>query len=128
MVAPQESSLLAELTALEQELHHPGKTCSLARLNQLLHPEFHEIGRSGRAYDRVTVIKFLHHQMKSPSVVSDRFAVQRLAPQVVLLTFRSVNALTSGQREFAYRSSIWIKSNEQWQFFYHQGTPAAESW
>lgn len=128
MVAAQESSLLAELTVLEQELHHPGKFCSLARLNQLLHPEFHEIGRSGRAYNRVTVIKFLRSQMTSPSVISDQFAVQRLAPQVALLTFRSVNTLTSGQREFAYRSSIWIKNNEQWQLFYHQGTPAAESW
>lgn len=121
-------NLLNVLQALEQELHHPGKPCSLARLNQLLHPEFHEIGRSGRAYDRVTVINFLLSQTTSPSVISDQFAVQLLAPQVALLMFRSANQLASGQREFAYRSSVWIKSHEHWQLFYHQGTPAAEGW
>ena len=32
-------SLLAELTALETELHHPGSPCTRERLERLLHPD-----------------------------------------------------------------------------------------
>lgn len=51
--------LLLLLQGLEVELHHPGTRCSPSRLDALLHPQFHEIGRSGRAYDRETVLGFL---------------------------------------------------------------------
>ena len=51
--------LLAELTALETELHHPGATCTRTRLERLLHPDFHEIGRSGTRYTRQVVMNSL---------------------------------------------------------------------
>jgi len=40
--------LLELLRGLEVELHHPGTRCSRARLDELLHPDFDEVGRSGR--------------------------------------------------------------------------------
>ena len=40
--------LLTHLQTLEVELHHPGVRTSRARLEALLHPDFHEVGRSGR--------------------------------------------------------------------------------
>jgi hypothetical protein len=52
-------SLREELRTLEIELHHPGTRCSRGRLERLLHPDFHEVGRSGRRYGRETVIVFL---------------------------------------------------------------------
>jgi hypothetical protein len=85
------TSLLQQLRALEVELHHPGVRCSRARLLQLLHPEFHEVGRSGRAYDRETVIGYLLEQTSHPVVDSDHFALAELAPGVALLTYRSAH-------------------------------------
>ncbi|MES2583201.1 MAG: nuclear transport factor 2 family protein [Pseudomonadota bacterium] len=123
------TSLLQELQALEVELHHPGVRCSRERLNQLLHPEFHEVGRSGRAYTRETIVSFLASQETQPAVVSEEFTVAELGPGVALLTYRSAH-LENGNIlvNHTLRSSIWVKTDAGWQLRYHQGTAAAETW
>ncbi len=121
------TSLLQELQALEAELHHPGVRVNRVRLEQLLHPEFHEVGRSGRAYTRETVISFLAAQDSQPAVASDEFAVAELGPGLALLTYRSVH--TEADKTLVnhtLRSSVWVKSAAGWQLRYHQGTPAAQ--
>ena len=75
------SQLLGTLQTLEVELHHPGVRCSRDRLELLLHPDFHEVGRSGQAYNRDTVIHFLVSQEQHASVQSDRFLVAELGPR-----------------------------------------------
>jgi hypothetical protein len=75
------TSLLDELQALEVELHHPGVHCSRERLEQLLHPQFHEVGRSGRIYDRETIVSYLAAQASPPAVASDAFAVLEIDPR-----------------------------------------------
>lgn len=123
------SKLLSELQALEVELHHPGVRCSRVRLEQLLHPDFYEVGRSGRSYDRTTVIDYLAAQESQPVMESGAFAVSELAPGVALLTYRS--AFSDPERGLschALRSSVWVKSRSGWQMRYHQGTAAAETW
>ena len=123
------SPLLQELQALEVELHHPGVRCNRERLEQLLHPEFYEVGRSGRTYDRETVITFLAAQESQPVVVSQGFVVSLLSPGVALLTYRSAHAEQSERlANHALRSSVWLKEGAHWQLRYHQGTPAAETW
>ena len=51
--------MISELESLERELHTPQARRSRARLEQLLHPEFREIGRSGRQYSRDETIRLL---------------------------------------------------------------------
>lgn len=121
--------LLQEITALEVELHHPGTRLSAGRLQQLLHPDFHEVGRSGTRYDRDTVIAFLANQDELPDVVSDAFALTALSPDVVLLTYRSARSKASApSSHHTLRSSVWCRVNTGWQLRYHQGTPAASPW
>jgi hypothetical protein len=121
--------LLQELQALEVELHHPGVRCSRERLNQLLHPQFHEVGRSGRAYTRETIVSFLAKQETQPAVVSEAFAVAELGPGVALLTFRSAHLENDNILvNHTLRSSVWVKTDAGWQLRYHQGTAAAETW
>ncbi|NKF21924.1 DUF4440 domain-containing protein [Solimonas marina] len=123
------STLIEVLRALETELHHPGTRCSRGRLEQLLHPDFHEVGRSGQAYDRETVIRFLAQEQAPANVVSDDFAVAAIAPGVALLTYRSARRdAQHGLTLHALRSSLWIMVDGHWQLRYHQGTPAAQSW
>jgi hypothetical protein len=89
-------NLLSTLHALEVELHHPGVACDVARLEQLLHPDFHEVGRSGRP----------------------------LGAGVALLTYRSAHRRLDGSLEqHTYRSSVWVEGEGRWQLLYHQGTP-----
>jgi hypothetical protein len=122
-------SLLNHLQALEVELHHPGIRCSRERLEQLLHPHFHEVGRSGRPYSRETIITYLASLSVSPPVVSDAFLIDEMGKDVALLTFRSAQLKQDGNLDMhTLRSSLWLNSVNGWQLRYHQGTPAAETW
>lgn len=121
--------LLAQLQQLEVELHHPGVRCSAARLDQLLHPEFHEVGRSGTRYDRSTVIRYLAALKAHPRVESDGFALRPLGDRHALLTYRSASRQADGTLALhTLRSSIWEFGTGKWQLLYHQGTPAGEPW
>lgn len=123
------NELLGTIQALEVELHHPGVSCDAQRLEQLLHIDFHEVGRSGRKYDRATVLRFLVGQVAFPPVVSEHFALQHMAPQVVLLTYRSALLRPDATLEnHTLRSSVWVQHDALWQLIYHQGTPAADAW
>lgn len=117
--------LLAELTALETELHHPGATCTRTRLERLLHPDFHEIGRSGTRYTRQVVIDFLIDRTSLPQVVAYDHRLERLADDVALLHFASLETQPDGtHRQAARRVSVWRRTALGWQLDYHQGTPA----
>ncbi len=121
--------LLQELQALEVELHHPGVRCNRERLEQLLHPEFHEVGRSGRAYNRETIVNFLASQESQPVIRSEEFSVALLAPGVALLTYRSAHVEQDARLvNHTLRSSVWLKASKGWQLRYHQGTAAAQTW
>lgn len=125
--------LLQTLQALELELHHPGVPLSIARLEELLHPDFCEVGRSGQPYDRPTIVRYLGSQPPPQPVESDAFELALLAPGVALLTFRS--ALRQPNRRLTLhtlRSSLWLQTGSvatpRWQLRHHQGTPAAQPW
>jgi hypothetical protein len=127
------NDLLNELQGLEVELHHPGVRLDAARLELLLHADFHEVGRSGRAYDRPTILRFLAEQGLSvegpPSVVADGFAVRALGPTAALLTYRAAHREPDGSlARHTLRSSIWVREAHTWQMLYHQGTAAETVW
>jgi hypothetical protein len=121
------SGLLETLRALEVELHHPGVRCSEQRLRELLHRDFHEVGRSGRPYDLETVVRFLASQAAPPAVWSGNFALVPLGPDAALLTYESAHRdADGGLTTRTHRSSVWLREQGRWRLRYHQGTPAAE--
>ena len=123
------SHLLQKLKALEVELHHPGVRCSRERLERLLHPDFHEVGRSGSAYTRETIITYLTAQDSQPVVASEAFALAELDTGIALLTYRSAQVgPRGGLVRHTLRSSVWVNTSEGWQLRYHQGTAAAKAW
>ncbi|MBL0085203.1 MAG: DUF4440 domain-containing protein [Ideonella sp.] len=123
------TALLLELQALEVELHHPGVRCSRDRLEHLLHPEFHEVGRSGRSYNREVIVSYLAAHESHPVVASEAFSVAELGAGVALLKYRSAHVdPTNALVNHTLRSSIWLRTEVGWQLRYHQGTAAAETW
>jgi hypothetical protein len=123
------NALLQELQSLEAALHHPGVRGSRERLEQLLHPEFHEVGRSGRTYSRESIFDHLAAQQTQPVVVSDSFAVSELGPGIALLSYRSAHVDSEAKLvHHTLRSSVWLKTTAGWQLRYHQGTPAQTAW
>jgi len=124
---------LDELRRREVELHHPGVRLDETRLHALLHADFHEVGRSGRAYDRPTIVRFLAEQGRSaegpPDVLPDQFAVRALGPDAALLTYRAAHRQADGSlTRHTLRSSIWVLEGDTWQLLYHQGTAADVAW
>ena len=119
-----EESLLGQLQALEVELHQPVVRGDAARLDALLHEEFHEFGRSGAAYTKADILSHLLSAAQHARVVADNFLVRRLAADVALLTYRSAHTLPDGMlHRHTLRSSIWQRSEAGWQMSFHQGTP-----
>ena len=123
------NEILSTIKRLEMELHHNGTRCDRTRVEELLHPDFCEVGRSGVLYERSVVIDVLGTQEYAPPSFSDDFAIQHIDTNVVLLTYRSARVNSDGSlKDHALRSSVWSYTNEKWQLRYHQGTPAAQIW
>ena len=119
-----EASLLRQLKALEVELHQPVVRRDAARLDALLHDDFHEFGRSGTAYTKADIVASLLAATQHALVVADNFLVRRLAADVALLTYRSAHAQPDGTlHRHTLRASIWQCHDDGWQMSFHQGTP-----
>ncbi|MFI7409431.1 DUF4440 domain-containing protein [Streptomyces sp. NPDC049627] len=110
-----EAAVEGELRLLDPEVRS-----SPDLLGELLHPEFREFGASGRSWDRTSIIEsLLAGEAPGPRpVVVSRMEGVRLAPDVVHLTFDSEN---NGRR--AHRSSLWRRTDDGWQMYFHQATP-----
>src|SRR5262245_40698214 len=103
------------LAALEAEIHHPGTRCTRERLEALLHPTFHEVGRLGVRYSREELVTFLVERTSIADVVAYRHSLDRLTPDVVLLSYETDEAAPGGGRtNYALRSSIWQRAGDAW--------------
>ncbi|MEV0200107.1 nuclear transport factor 2 family protein [Nonomuraea sp. NPDC050691] len=111
---PVQAAMAGELRLLDREVR------SSARLiDELLDPEFTEIGASGRFWSRSEIIADLVENARpsdEPITVSEMTGVL-LAPGLVHLTYVSDNG---GRR--ARRSSVWRRSGDGWRVYFHQGT------
>ncbi|UJW87097.1 nuclear transport factor 2 family protein [Devosia sp. SL43] len=111
--------------ALEQALHRPEVRASRAAVEALLDEGFMEFGSSGRVYDRASVIERLPREKPRadadlPEVLD--FEARALAPDIVLVTYRSVSVVSDGTERSVLRSSIWRQGGDDWRMVFHQGT------
>jgi len=122
---PSRKTAGLERTLLEAEkaLTDPEVRRSPKRVDQLLHPEFIEIGSSGDVYDRNTMIEMMTSEAPGGVVIRD-FKVHLLSEDTALVTYRSIG--TSGKE--ARRSSIWVDEGSGWRLIHHQGTRVPDHW
>lgn len=104
---------------LEKSLLAPQVHADASRLAELLHPDFEEIGASGRLWDRETTIQALLGAPQQTAELTKVLGVSRVASDALLLIFE-----TSGERGLARRSSLWVKTTSGWRLRFHQGTLA----
>ncbi|MGO4188685.1 RNase H family protein [Pseudarthrobacter sp. TAF60_1] len=114
-----EPSPEAIVEALERELAGPEVRGDIGRTGVLLHPDFMEIGSSGRVWTRDAMMMALeedpgHHREL------EILGADRIGPSAVLLTYRSY--ARSGT---VLRSSLWVLDGTKWRLRFHQGTPEA---
>lgn len=100
---------------LERHLLDPAVRADAAALDALLHPDFTEVGASGRRWTRADMIEAL---VADPHCSQDvqKLHVDELAYGIALVTYD-----LAGTR----RMSLWIREVTRWYLRYHQGTPFA---
>ncbi|WP_285116361.1 ribonuclease HI family protein [Leifsonia sp. fls2-241-R2A-40a] len=116
---PPEETDEEAVARLERELLEPAVRSDASRLAELLHPSFEEIGRSGRLWGRDALVSELGDENSSAADL-EVLAVDRVAPETLLLTARTMDA-----RGATLRSSLWVRSSGRWRLRFHQGTPEA---
>ncbi|WP_342358502.1 DUF4440 domain-containing protein [Terrarubrum flagellatum] len=110
-----------EVLTLELRLLETSVRSDAAALESLLTEDFVEFGRSGRVYDRSSVIDALmRNPTPSEQLAIVDFRLRRLSADIVIATYVAVGG--SGRR--TNRSSIWVRGTHGWRMTFHQGTPA----
>ncbi|MFI2735415.1 DUF4440 domain-containing protein [Streptomyces sp. NPDC018711] len=121
-------SSVAEVIERELLLLSPAVRSSRALTEQLLDPEFVEVGASGRRWDRESMLSGMPVMQGAaddgPRYEAGEMTGTLLAPGIVHLTFETV---LDGRR--ARRSSIWRKLDDAtgWRMYYHHATPVPEA-
>ena len=87
-----------------------------AAVAALLHPDWTEVGRSGRWWTREALLAEIG-PLPEP-VDLEVLGVDRTVDGVLLLRWRS----TTASGESTLRSSLWLRSVGGWRQRYHQGT------
>ena len=115
--------LLGRLHGLELTLQRLEVRADRARLDEWLHDGFVEFGRSGRRYDKADILEELPQNSTPMEMWSQDFEVAELADGVALLTYRSAFVDEDGNLyRFSRRSSVWERTERDWQMRFHQGT------
>ncbi|MFF1253648.1 RNase H family protein [Pseudarthrobacter sp. NPDC058329] len=104
---------------LERELLGPLVRGDIGRTAVLLHPDFLEIGSSGRVWTRDAMMMALEEDPGERTDI-EILGADRIGPGAVLLTYRSY--ARSGT---TLRSSLWVLDGGRWRLRFHQGTPEA---
>ena len=112
--------------SLEQKLHRPEIRQSPDAVRALLADAFVEFGSSGTVYDKASIVAALAEESTAEAaLVPDvhHFAAQSIAPDAVLVTYRSSRRYPDGTgTRTTLRSSIWKLIDGRWQMLFHQGT------
>jgi len=109
------------LTHLEEGLWMPERRFDPDWMDRILHPDFNEVGASGRAYSRPDIIDTPRVEFDAQLPHKD-YKLKLIDEDVALARYIS-NDTYQGIPRYAYRTSIWINTNEGWRLRFHQGTP-----
>jgi ribonuclease HI len=119
---PTDDADVAVVVRRELELHDPAIRADASAVRERLHPEFREIGASGRLWDVSTTVGALAEEGDSAPIDTSDLESFRLAPEVILLTYTTRRA-----DRVARRTSIWTRLLGEWRLRYHQGTIVSSS-
>lgn len=106
---------------LERELLSDAVRADPAAVAALLHPQWTEVGRSGRLWQRdellAEIAPLANDGGPAEAVSMDVVSVTKLADDVILLVWRAVAADRT-----TLRSSLWVRDGGDWRQRFHQGT------
>jgi len=107
---------------LETDLLKPEVRNSVEKLDELIANDFIEYGSSGLIYDKDIILERLP-QGVSPIYTLYDFEVIPLSSNIIQSRFKTDRINLDATKTTSLRTSLWKKSNDKWQIFFHQGTP-----
>jgi hypothetical protein len=113
--------VIEELKAREPIFHRTEFGTTRADFENMTHPDFWEIGASGRRYSRDHVLAELERRHRHPHEdpwETIGFHCRQLAPDLYLLTYTLIQNKIRKTR----RSTLWQRTEVGWQIIFHQGT------
>ncbi|GAB3024729.1 ribonuclease H [Nocardioides flavus (ex Wang et al. 2016)] len=105
------------VVAMERALLSDEVRSDRAAVAALLHPDWQEVGRSGRLWTREETLAVIG---PIDPVGFEVVSTDRLGPDTILLLWR-----TSTDDRTTLRSTLWVRSGGHWQARFHQGTDEA---
>lgn len=117
--------VLEELRRLELLFHPASAQATAQRFEELVAPEFWEVGASGRRYSREFALEVLKERQREPAEEvweAKDFHIAEISEHNYLLTY---TLLQPGR--VTRRATLWRRSAGGWQAIYHQGTVASEA-
>ena len=109
-------ALFEKLKSLEIELSTQSTRKNKERISTLLADDFCEFGKSGRIFDKASIIQLLKDETPNDIQFSN-FKFKQLSESVVLLTYQAF-----AQGICSNGSSIWYCDDGLWKLTHHQGT------
>lgn len=114
---PSVSGDLGAVIELEQALLSANLRHSKPLIDELLDPDFVEIGASGRLWSRAETLHALADERAGDPVTISEMDASEVGAGIVLLRYVS----DRGARR-SRRSSLWRQSDGRWRIVFHQGT------
>lgn len=112
---------LDEVVGLELMLLDPSVRRSPERIALVLHPDFVEVGASGRIWSIDDLLQELRGESDNEQVAdATEVSAVLLDSGVALVTYESHRA-----DRVTLRSSVWVRVGPEWKLRYHQGTAKA---
>lgn len=109
--------MIADAIEAELTLLQPAVRSDVDAVDALLAPDFTEIGRSGRVWDRAGMLASIAgFESSTVAVDASEVSGRRVGDDLVLVTYSTPGAL---------RSSLWRRSDGRWRVVFHQATPVA---
>ena len=108
------------LQRLEEDLWREETRFDRPYMETLFAPDFCEIGRSGRLYEREETLSLPKQPIDAVIPLPD-FRIRELADGVVQVTYNS-HVIYNGVLQKGRRSSIWTRAARGWVIRFHQGT------
>ena len=102
------------VVALERALLGDEVRSDRAAVAALLHPDWQEVGRSGRLWGRDDILDEIG---PIEPVALEVVSVDRVGDDLILLLWRA-----SSDARSTLRSSLWVRAGRGWQQRFHQGT------
>ena len=115
MSTATDAAIAAEIALLDPRIRS-----DRAAVDALLHPDFIEIGASGRVWTRADLIQQISDfdSSREAGVVAIDLTARELARGVVLVQYDTDH---DGP---VHRTSLWLQTDGAWLVVHHQGTPA----